>query len=73
MSLLHHKIMMGAFVLLGGRGYDTPLAPPMSRRYPERPKPTKCLLPHCAVLTTHNGGYCSAEHCKLDRERRKAK
>lgn len=32
------------------------------------PKPpvkvaTKCMLPSCSAMTTHNGGYCCAEHC----------
>lgn len=31
--------------------------------------PTKCRLKDCQRTTTHNGGYCSAYHCKLDRER----
>ena len=30
-------------------------------------KSRKCLLPSCAALTTHNGGYCCAEHCKQHR------
>jgi len=33
--------------------------------------PRKCLLKDCQRTTTHNGGYCSAAHCKLDRERSK--
>jgi hypothetical protein len=33
----------------------------------------KCGLNDCARTTTHNGGYCCAAHCKLDRERRKDK
>ena len=32
-------------------------------------KPGKCGLKDCQRTTTHNGGYCSAAHCKLDRER----
>ena len=27
----------------------------------------KCRLPRCDVMTTHNGGYCSPEHCKEHR------
>jgi hypothetical protein len=30
----------------------------------------KCLLPDCPNLTRHNGGYCSADHKRLDDERR---
>lgn len=33
----------------------------------------KCLLKDCQVFTRHNGGYCCAYHCKLDRERRKVR
>lgn len=32
---------------------------------------TKCRLPDCTRTTTHNGGYCSAAHCKLHRQRLK--
>jgi hypothetical protein len=28
----------------------------------------KCALPGCDKPTTHNGGYCCAEHCKQHRE-----
>jgi len=28
----------------------------------------KCLRKSCNILTSHNGGYCSAECCKLDRQ-----
>lgn len=28
----------------------------------------KCLLPSCENMTSHNGGYCSAEHCRLHRK-----
>jgi len=28
----------------------------------------KCALPGCDKLTTHNGGYCCAEHCKQHKE-----
>ena len=30
-------------------------------------KEYKCLLPGCEKMTVHNGGYCSAEHCKEHR------
>ena len=33
----------------------------------EKKKEKKCLLKDCQRTTTHNGGYCCAEHCKLDR------
>jgi hypothetical protein len=35
-------------------------------------QPRKCILKDCQRMTTHNGGYCSAEHCKLDRERKRS-
>lgn len=31
-------------------------------------KPRKCALPGCDNQTTHNGGYCCAEHCRKHRE-----
>ena len=40
---------------------------------PKKKQAVKCGLRDCARTTTHNGGYCSAAHCKLDRERRKDK
>lgn len=33
----------------------------------------KCLLKDCQRMTEHNGGYCCADHCKLDRERKRFK
>jgi hypothetical protein len=30
--------------------------------------PMKCRLPSCMNMTTHNGGYCCAEHCKKHRK-----
>jgi hypothetical protein len=38
----------------------------------EEKKPRKCGLKDCQRPTTHNGGYCCAEHCKLDRERNRS-
>ncbi len=36
---------------------------PLRKFFKEKPfKP--CLLPGCKNKTTHNGGYCCAEHCK---------
>ena len=29
----------------------------------------KCLRKDCDNLTSHNGGYCSAECCKIDRNK----
>lgn len=47
------------------------------RHFRSREKPTKvCTLPGCDELTTHNGGYCCAEHClhhqQLRKDERKA-
>lgn len=39
------------------------------RRTKDKPL-VKCLLPGCDVLTTHNGGYCCAEHCRQDKKAR---
>lgn len=36
-------------------------------------KPKKCSLPGCEKETYHNGGYCSAQHCKEHRELLKTK
>lgn len=37
---------------------------PVLFREPDKPKGVKCMLPGCSILTLHNGGYCSAEHCR---------
>lgn len=29
----------------------------------------KCLLKECNNLTNHNGGYCSKECCKIDKNK----
>lgn len=35
-------------------------------------KPSKeCALPECNKKTRHNGGYCSADHCREDARRKK--
>jgi riboflavin synthase len=36
---------------------------------PEPKKKKKCLLKECNNLTSHNGGYCCPEHCKLNRQK----
>jgi hypothetical protein len=38
---------------------------------PERPL-KRCALPGCNNFTDHNGGYCSADHCRRHREGGKA-
>jgi hypothetical protein len=43
------------------------------RRYNVQYRKAKpCLLPDCKDTTTHNGGYCCAEHCRLHRARLRA-
>ncbi len=37
--------------------------------FPAENKERKCLLRGCENMTTHNGGYCCAEHCKQDRRK----
>lgn len=32
-----------------------------------------CSLPECNEKTTHNGGYCCAEHCRTHRQMQKEK
>lgn len=38
----------------------------------EKPK-RKCRLEDCDELTSHNGGYCCAVHCRVDQERQRGK
>jgi hypothetical protein len=40
---------------------------PREKREPYKQK-RKCLREVCQNMTTHNGGYCSAECCKEDRK-----
>jgi hypothetical protein len=42
---------------LGGNAWGPALE---EKRKPVR----KCALPGCDIQTSHNGGYCCAEHCK---------
>ncbi len=42
---------------------------PTVRPLRDEKQPRKCGLKDCHHTTTHNGGYCCAAHCKLDRER----
>ena len=43
---------------------------PCRRRVEEKPK-VACGLPGCGIMTTHNGGYCCAEHCREHRRLQK--
>ena len=40
------------------------------RRPPERTA-HRCGLPGCEATTTHNGGYCCADHCQEHRQRQR--
>jgi hypothetical protein len=40
------------------------------RRPPERTA-HRCGLPGCEATTTHNGGYCCADHCREHRQRQR--
>jgi len=40
------------------------------RRQPERTA-HRCALPGCDATTTHNGGYCCADHCREHRQRQR--
>jgi hypothetical protein len=45
---------------------------PHRKRFREIEKKAEtCMLPGCETLTTHNGGYCCADHCKEHRRIRK--
>ena len=45
---------------------------PQADCYGNLPKEEKkCLLPGCNKMTTHNGGYCCADHCREHRRIRK--
>jgi hypothetical protein len=43
-------------------------------RYPRVGKPARkaqrCALPGCPYETTHNGGYCCADHCREHQRQR---
>jgi hypothetical protein len=59
-----------SIILAGGMAMAALSMVAMSGMLPRKLFPTekdfkKCLLPGCEILTTHNGGYCSAEHCKM--------
>lgn len=40
------------------------------RPWPKRKPEKQCQLPGCENKTTHNGGYCCADHCREHRARR---
>jgi len=42
------------------------------RRRPQELTARPCALPGCAVMTTHNGGYCCSDHCREHRQRQRA-
>ena len=40
-------------------------------RHTNTKREATCALPTCQVKTTHNGGYCCADHCRKHREMRR--
>ena len=43
---------------------------PSVRRHDHKPERV-CRLPGCDNMTSHNGGYCCADHCREHRRLRK--
>jgi hypothetical protein len=37
------------------------------RRRQTKRQAKQCALPGCEAVTTHNGGYCCADHCREHR------
>ncbi len=64
----HHKTNAAAVEALLGMGLDMIKPRPYSGPAVSR----KCMLAGCDIMTTHNGGYCSPDHCKLHRQQMKA-
>ncbi len=66
------KQPLGFFSTLGSFVGPEALDAAIPNKY--KPKEEKeCLLPECNNTTTHNGGYCCAEHCKEHRRQLKEK
>lgn len=40
-------------------------------RMPQDRTVCRCALPGCERMTTHNGGYCCADHCREHRQRQR--
>ena len=57
---------LASLFILGAMGWHQPS---MMRRQTRRKvvRETVCALPGCEEMTSHNGGYCCAEHCKEHR------
>jgi hypothetical protein len=60
-KIMHEVIFYLGIATMAG------MAPRRLLRGPKRKPQTKCLLPGCGKWTTHNGGYCCADHCKKHR------
>ena len=62
-------------LIMGMMGGFPPASAFLKSGYPLRRREEKpmsyCLLPGCDVMTSHNGGYCSAGHCREHRRLRK--
>lgn len=41
-------------------------------RRPKERTARQCALPGCEAMTTHNGGYCCADHCREHSQRQQA-
>jgi len=61
-----YKHLLAAQMLLAGAGVSVMDTAPRRFRQPDR-KSKECLLPGCNKMTTHNGGYCSADHKRLSK------
>ena len=71
-----HNAMLGAILAMASyaasQGTPTDLRMGFPR-FPEQKARRGCARKLCLNSTTHNGGFCSAECCKLDRQERKTK
>ena len=71
---LSTALLAGSVWTLMSRGdYDgsaRALAAACGVRKAER-QATPCALPGCENMTTHNGGYCCADHCREHRQRQR--
>jgi len=60
---MNPKLLMAAALLATGSLYQP-------QRNITATKQKKCLRKECNNTTTHNGGYCSAECCKQDKQKK---
>jgi len=62
------SVMYYAFLALGMAAMAGMVPRRLLRGQKNKPV-KKCLLPGCNKPTTHNGGYCCADHCKEHRRK----